>query len=112
MAISATIKDTPVHVGDLIKVHQRIMEGEKERIQVFEGMVLGIKGRGDDRMFTVRKISSAGIGVEKIFPLMSPWITKVEVKKPAGHVRRAKLTYVRTQSARQVAQISVQQNEN
>ena len=105
MAISATIKDTPVHVGDIVRVHTKIIEGEKERIQIFEGMILGIRGRGDNRTFTIRKISSGNIGVERIFPLISPWIVKVEVKKP-GSVRRAKLTYVRAQSSRQVAQIS------
>jgi large subunit ribosomal protein L19 len=107
MAISATIKDTPVHVGDLVKIHQRIMEGEKERIQLFEGMVIGIRGRGENKTFTVRKIAAGGIGVEKIFPVVSPWIPKIEVKKK-GNVRRAKLYYVRYQSARQVSQITQQ----
>lgn len=111
MAISTTIKSTPVHVGDLVRVHQKIIEGDKERNQVFEGLVLGIKGRGENQSFTVRKIAAAGIGVEKIYPVFSPWILKVEVKKPAGKVRRAKLNYVREKSARQVAKISVQQTE-
>lgn len=111
MAISADIKNTSVHVGDLIRVHQRILEGDKERTQVFEGMVMGIKGRGENRTFTVRKIASAGIGVEKIFPVLSPWLLKIEIKKPAGRVRRAKLNFIRAQSARRVAQISVQQSD-
>lgn len=105
MAISATIKDTLVHVGDLVKVHVKVLEGEKERIQLFEGMVLGIKGRGESRTFTVRKLAAGNIGVERIFPLVSPWVAKVEIKK-TGKVRRAKLTYVRKQSQRQVAQIN------
>jgi large subunit ribosomal protein L19 len=105
MAISATIKETSVHVGDLVRVHQRIMEGEKERIQIFEGMIIGIRGRGDNMTFTVRKIAVGGIGVERIYPVVSPWIAKIEVKKK-GDVRRAKLYYVRGQSARQVAQIT------
>ncbi len=104
MAISLKIKETEVHVGDIIKVYLRLIEGEKERIQIFEGMVLGIKGRGVNKTFVVRKMSS-GIGVERIFPVDSPWITKIETKKK-GNVRRAKLTYVRKQSARQVAQIT------
>ena len=91
--------------GDIVRVHTKILEGEKERIQIFEGMILGIRGRGDNRTFTVRKISSGNIGVERIFPLISPWIVKVEVKKP-GSVRRAKLTYVRAQSSRQVSRIT------
>lgn len=105
MAISTIIKDTPVHSGDLVRIHQRIKEEEgKERIQIFEGMVIKIRGRGGDKTFTVRKIS-AGIGVEKIFPVDSPWITKVDVKKQ-GHVRHAKLYYVRGKSTRAVAQIT------
>jgi len=78
MAISIKIKDTPVHVGDLVRVHQKIIEGEKERIQIFEGMVLGIKGRGENQTFTVRKIASAGIGVERVFPVFSPWIIRLD----------------------------------
>lgn len=106
MAISALIKDTQVHVGDIVRVHQRVLEEEnKERIQIYEGMVLGIKGREENKTFVVRKISSAGVGVEKIFPANSPWISKIEVKK-AGSVRRAKLNYVRTKSSRQVAHIT------
>lgn len=104
MAISLKIKDTEVHVGDIIKVHLKLIEGEKERIQVFEGMVLGIRGRDVNKTFTMRKVTS-GIGVERIFPTDSPWITKIEIKKK-GNVRRAKLTYVRNQSSRQVAQIT------
>jgi large subunit ribosomal protein L19 len=105
MAISAEIKGTQVHVGDLVRVHQRIMEGEKERIQMFEGMVISIRGRGENMTFTVRKIAVGGIGVERIYPVMSPWIPKIEIKKK-GDVRRAKLYYVRNQSVRQVSQIT------
>lgn len=106
MAISATIKDTPVHVGDIIRVHQRVQEGDKERVQIFEGLLIKIRGRGENRTFTVRKIAAGGIGVERIYPVDSPWITKLEIKKPHGHVRRAKLYFVRGKSARQVSQIS------
>jgi len=106
MAISTIIKETPVHVGDIVRIHQRIQEGEKERIQIFEGMVIGIKGRDENKTFTVRKVATGGIGVERIYPVVSPWIAKVEVKKK-GTVRRAKLTYVRAQSARQISQITL-----
>jgi len=81
MAISATIKETVVHIGDIIRVHTRIVEGEKERIQIFEGMVIVIRGRGENRSFTVRKIAVGNIGVERIFPFITPWVTKIEVKK-------------------------------
>ncbi len=105
MANSATLQNTLFHVGDIVRVHQKVLEGDKERIQIYEGLVIGIKGRGDNRMFTVRKIASNNVGVERIFPLNSPWIAKVEVKK-TGSVRRAKLTNVRAQSTRQVDTIT------
>jgi len=79
--------------GDTVAVHAKVIEGDKERIQVFEGVVIKRKGRGIDATFTVRKISD-GIGVERIFPLHSPRITKIE-RKRAGKVRRAKLYYLR-----------------
>lgn len=107
MANSAIIKEVEVHVGDIVRVHQRIVEGEKERVQIFEGMIIGIRGRDDNKSFTVRKVSAGNIGVERIFPVISPWIAKIEVKKK-GDVRRAKIYYTRYQSARQVSQITQQ----
>ena len=79
--------------GDTIKVHSRIIEGEKERIQVFEGVVIRRRGGGSRASFTVRKVSY-GVGVEKVFPLSSPNIAKIEVVR-RGRVRRAKLYYLR-----------------
>ena len=105
MANSAVLKDTPFRVGDLVRVHLRVLEGEKERIQIFEGMVIAIRGRDINRTFTVRKLASGNIGVERIFPLASPWISRLTVKK-SGRTRRAKLTFVRRQSKKKVAQIS------
>jgi len=107
MAISATIKETEVHVGDIVAVHVKILEGEKERIQIFEGMVISIRGRGENRSFTVRKVSAGNVAVERVFPFISPWVVRIESKKK-GDVRRAKLYYVRDQSARQVSQITQQ----
>ncbi|MCX6567177.1 MAG: 50S ribosomal protein L19 [Candidatus Aminicenantes bacterium] len=80
-------------VGDTVKVHVLIKEGDKERVQIFQGDVIGKKGRGMSETFTVRKVSF-GIGVERIFPRQSPWIKKVEVVR-SGRVRRAKLYYLR-----------------
>jgi large subunit ribosomal protein L19 len=80
-------------IGDQVDVHQRILEGAKERIQVFSGTVIGRKGEGAREMFTVRRIVQ-GEGVERTFPLHSPRIAKVEVKR-TGRVRRAKLYYLR-----------------
>ncbi|HNQ80563.1 MAG: 50S ribosomal protein L19 [Acidobacteriota bacterium] len=83
----------PFAIGDTVKVHVLIKEGEKERVQIFQGDVIAKKGRGMSETFTVRKVSF-GIGVERIFPRQSPWIKKVEVVR-SGRVRRAKLYYLR-----------------
>ncbi len=79
--------------GDTINVHVRVIEGEKERIQQYQGVVIGFKGSGARRTFTVRKVSN-GVGVERIFPLFSPQLAKIEVVRH-GRVRRAKLYYLR-----------------
>jgi large subunit ribosomal protein L19 len=81
--------------GDVVKVHQKIQEGDKARIQIFEGVVLGISGRGENKMFTVRKLVG-DVAVEKIFPVNSPNIEKVVLKAHSKKkVRRAKLYYLR-----------------
>ncbi|MCL2064491.1 MAG: 50S ribosomal protein L19 [Candidatus Cloacimonetes bacterium] len=82
------------NVGDTIKVHYKIKEGVKERIQIFQGIVLQKKGEGLSKTFTVRKVSN-GVGVERIFPSHSPLIDKLEIVR-YGQVRRAKLFYLRT----------------
>ena len=79
--------------GDTVKVHLRIVEGEKERVQIFQGNVIRIKRGTTDATFTVRKISD-GVGVERIFPLHSPFIERVELVSE-GHVRRSRLYYLR-----------------
>src|SRR3954449_3515344 len=84
---------TNFKVGDGVRVHTRVREGDKERIQIFAGIVIGRKGRGINETFTVRRISY-GEGVERVFPVNSPRIAKVEVEK-AGKSRRAKLNYLR-----------------
>jgi large subunit ribosomal protein L19 len=80
-------------VGDSVKVHTKVVEGEKERIQIFSGVVIGKRGAGMNETFTVRRISY-GEGVERVFPLHSPRVDKIEVER-RGAVRRAKLTYLR-----------------
>lgn len=81
------------HVGDTINVSVKVIEGDKERIQHFKGILMGIKGSGLSKTFRVRKISN-GVGVERIFPFNSPKIAKVEILKE-GSIRRAKLYYLR-----------------
>ena len=81
------------NVGDSVRVHTKVVEGDKERIQVFAGVVIGMRGRGLNSTFTVRRISY-GEGVERVFPLHSPRVDKVEVERK-GSVRRAKLTFLR-----------------
>lgn len=84
--------------GDRVKVHVRVIEGDKERIQPFEGDVISIRGSGVEKTFTVRKIAS-GVGVERIFRINSPKIAKIELLKK-GDVRRAKLYYLRNLSGK------------
>ena len=84
--------------GDSVKVHVRIKEGDRERIQIFEGLVIARRGGGVSETYTVRKMSY-GVGVERIFPVHSPMVAKIEVTR-RGKVRRAKLNYIRALSAK------------
>ena len=88
--------------GDTINVHVRVIEGDKERIQQFQGVVIGKRGAGMSATFIVRKISN-GVGVERIFPIHSPRIAKIDIMK-VGRVRRAKLYYLRDLAAKQIRQ--------
>ena len=84
---------TKFKIGDGVRVHTRVVEGDKERIQIFSGVVIGRRGHGLNEMFTVRRISY-GEGVERVFPVHSPRVDKIEVERK-GKTRRAKLTYLR-----------------
>lgn len=91
---SLTKKTIPsFEIGDTVRVHVKVVEGEKERIQVFEGVVISRKGARNSETFTVRKVSY-GVGVERIFPVHSPIVTRVDVVRH-GKIRRAKLYYLR-----------------
>ncbi|HIC93523.1 MAG TPA: 50S ribosomal protein L19, partial [Anaerolineae bacterium] len=83
-----------IRPGDTVRVHTRIVEGDRERVQVFQGTVIRVRKGGANASFTVRRIASHGIGVERTFPLNSPRLEKVEVLRH-GHVRRARLYYLR-----------------
>lgn len=86
-------------IGDLVSVHVQIREGDKERVQVFKGLVIARDGGGATETFTVRRVSY-GVGVERVFPVHSPYVTKIEVERPA-HVRRAKLYFLRKRMGKQ-----------
>jgi len=93
-------------VGDSVKVHTRVVEGDKERIQIFAGIVIARKGFGINEAFTVRKISY-GEGVERVFPLHSPKVAKIELTKP-GRVRRARLHYLRQRQGKEAMSVKEQ----
>lgn len=97
---------TSFKVGDSVKVHTRVVEGDKERIQIFTGIVIARKGTGLNASFTVRRISY-GEGVERVFPVHSPRIAKVEVET-AGTARRAKLNYLRDRKGKQAMAVREQ----
>lgn len=106
MSLTTTHKEIQFGVGDKIRVHQKIKEGDKERTQIFEGMVIGISNRENGKTVTVRRIGEAGVGIERIFPLASPLIEKIEqVKKGTAAVRHAKLYFTREKAPRQVEEI-------
>jgi large subunit ribosomal protein L19 len=90
-------------VGDSIHVHTRVVEGDKERIQVFSGIVIGRRGRGLNATFTVRRISY-GEGVERVFPLNSPRIAKIEIETE-GKARRARLNYLRRRKGKEATTV-------
>lgn len=87
--------------GDMVDVHLRIKEGDKERIQVFRGTVIAVRGKGAGKTFTVRRVSR-GVGIERIFPVNAPVVAKIDVRRKS-RVRRAKLYYLREKSGRAAA---------
>jgi large subunit ribosomal protein L19 len=106
MSIKVGINNKEFGVGDRVKVTQKVSESGKTRLQVFEGIVIAIKGSGSGRSFTVRRIGVQKIGIEKIFPVASPTISDVTVvKKGARGVKRAKLYYIRGKSRKEIEKI-------
>lgn len=113
MANFVSFNGKTLRIGDTLQVHYKLIEKEevagkakrekkeevRERVQIFEGILIAIKGNNENRMLTVRRIGTASIGVERIFPLLSPWIKNITVKKSAK-VRRAKLYYLRELTGR------------
>lgn len=103
--ISLNFKDKLLHIGDFLRVKNTIIEGDKIRIQTFEGMLIAFSGRGENKTFTVRKIGDRGIGVERIWPLNSKTLVDIEVKKKAGNVRRSKLYYIRNLTGKSAVRV-------
>jgi large subunit ribosomal protein L19 len=100
-------KHPDFRVGDIIEVHTKLKENGKERVQMFKGIVLAIKGAGVSKTFTVRKISY-GVGVERIFPLYSPRIAKIKIIKRASKIKRSKLYYLRDRVGKSALKAGVQ----
>jgi large subunit ribosomal protein L19 len=106
MSLTVKHKEVNFGIGDKIRLTQKITEGGKARSSVFEGMVIALKGKGDGKMITVRKMGIQNIGIERIYPLSSPTIEKIEViKKGTAGARHAKLYYLRGKSPREIDKI-------
>jgi large subunit ribosomal protein L19 len=106
MALTITIKDTEFGIGDRVRVVQKIKEGDKSREAIFEGMVIGIKGREPGKTFLVRRTGEAGIGIERIFPVNLPTISKITiVKSGVKGVKRTKLYYIRNKALTEIETI-------
>lgn len=103
--ISAKHGEQSIHIGDTLRVHSKVIEGNKSRIQVFEGILIRLQGRDVNCTFTVRKIGAAGVGVERTWPLDSNSIVKIEVKKKDSGVRRSKLFYLRDLSGKSATRV-------
>lgn len=103
--ISAEYKDLNLHIGDTIRVHSIVVEESKTRVQVFEGILIALNGRGENQMMTVRHIGTGGIGVEKKWSLNGKSVVKIEIKKNAKNVRRSKLYFLRGLTGRQATKI-------
>jgi large subunit ribosomal protein L19 len=103
--ISVTYKDNPLHIGDTIRVKNTIVEGSKTRIQTYEGILISLRGRGENASMTVRRIGPLGIGVERIWPLDAKSIVDIEVVRKPKKVRRAKLYYLREITGRMATRV-------
>lgn len=103
MAIKFTHNDSEFSVGDTVKVNYKIREKDKERVQAFDGIILAIKGIGENKNFVVQKAASDGIKVERIFPLNSPAIESIKkLRTPKRRIRRSKLYFLRDSKARKI----------
>lgn len=103
MSIKFTHQDREFSVGDTVKINYKIKEKDKERVQAFDGIILAIKGEGDNKTVLIKKSASDGVQVERIFPINSPWIESIsKLRTPKTPIRRSKLYYLRDPKARSV----------
>jgi large subunit ribosomal protein L19 len=104
MALKITYKEQDFFVGDSVKVNYKIKEKDKERVQAFDGVILAVKGIGENKNFIVQKVASNAVKVERTFPVNSPWIDSiVKLRAPKSKIRRAKLYYLRADKVRKTA---------
>lgn len=103
--LSTDVKNTKVHIGDTIRVHTTVVEGTKSRVQIFEGILIALNGRGENQMMSVRRIGNRQMGVERKWPVYANSIVKVEVKKKATKVRRSKLYYLRDLTGKRAVRV-------
>lgn len=103
--ISVKVGEENLHIGDVIRVHNKVVEGAKTRIQIYEGILIRLRGRDVNKTFTVRKIGAAGVGVERTWPLDSNSIVKIDVKKKTSGVRRSKLYYLRDLTGKRATRV-------
>lgn len=103
--ISGKFGETDIHIGDTLRVHNQVVEGTRTRIQIYEGILISMRGRAENKTFTVRRIGAGGVGVERTWPLDARGIVKIEVKKKGSNVRRAKLYYLRERTGKQAVRV-------
>lgn len=103
--ISTKYQETEIKIGDTIKVKNTVVEGDKTRVQIYEGIIISLRGRGENASMTVRRVGAKGIGVERTWPLNSKSIVGIEVVKHAKNVRRAKLYYLRDLGGRMATRV-------
>ncbi len=103
--LSADSSGTKIQIGDTLRVHSTVVEGAKTRIQVFEGILISLSGRGENKTMTVRRIGAGQVGIERKWPVDARSIVKVEVKRNATKVRRSKLYYLRELTGRQATRV-------
>ena len=103
--ISTKLGETDLHIGDTLRIHTQVIEGEKTRIQIFEGILIRLRGRGENKTFTVRRVGVGNIGIERTWPLNARVIVKIEAKKKTTGVRRSKLYYLRGLSGKEAVRV-------